>query len=265
MQDGFHQVPIATAICASRSTPVTFPPDCAKVGEETLISSTVDTMKKEELAKMIDHTVLKPDTTMLDVKRVCNEALQHGFGCVCVAPTWLHLAVKTLAGTGVRVGTVTGFPHGDTLTVVKCVEASTVLEAGADEVDMVIPVGKLKSDETEVVQMDIAFIADLVHRKRGALLKVILETPLLTDDEIKLGCHLAEQAGADFVKTATGYAGGGATVEAVALMREIVGDRLGVKAAGGIRDFEAAKAMIEAGATRIGASGSVNIMATFRE
>ncbi len=222
-------------------------------------------MNKEELAKIIDHTAIKPETTILDVKRVCQEAIQHGFGCVCVAPTWVHLAAKTLAGTGVRVGTVTGFPHGNTLTVVKCVEASTVLEAGADEIDMVIPVGALKSDESEMVQMDIAFLADLVHRKEGALLKVILETPLLTDDEIKLGCHLSEQAGADFVKTATGFAGGGATVEAVSLMREVVGDRLGVKAAGGVSDYQTAKAMIDAGATRIGASGSINILETFTE
>lgn len=222
-------------------------------------------MKKEELAKIIDHTAIKPETTILDVKRLCQEAVEYGFGCVCVAPTWVPLAVKALAGTGVRIGTVTGFPHGNTMTVVKCVEASTVLEAGADEIDMVIPVGALKSDEPEMVQMDITFIADLVHRKQDALLKVILETPLLTDDEIKLACHLAEQAGADFVKTATGFAGGGATVEAVTLMREVVGERLGVKAAGGIGDFATAKAMIEAGATRIGASGSVRILETYTE
>jgi deoxyribose-phosphate aldolase len=124
-------------------------------------------------------------------------------------------------------------------------------------------IGQLKSDELELVQMDVAFIADLVHRKSGAIVKVILETPLLTDDEIKLACHLCENAGADFVKTATGYAGGGATVEAVRLMRESVGDRLGVKAAGGIGDFKTARAMIDAGANRIGASKSLDILATF--
>ena len=221
-------------------------------------------MNKKELAGMIDHTAIRPDTTVTDVKQLCDEAVQYGFGVVCVAPTWVPLAVKALAGTGVRVGTVAGFPHGSTFTVVKCVEASTVLEAGADEIDMVLPIGALKSDEPEMVQMDVAFIADLVHRKKDAVVKVILETPLLTPDEINLGCHLAEQGGADFVKTATGFAGGGATVEAVRLMKETVGDRLGVKAAGGIGDYAAAKAMIDAGATRIGASASINIIKTFK-
>lgn len=221
-------------------------------------------MNKKQLARMIDHTAIKPDVTIMDVKRLCDEAIQHGFGCVCVAPTWVPLAVKALGGSGIRVGTVAGFPHGNTFTVVKCVEASTVLEAGADEIDMVLPIGALKSDESEMVQMDIAFIADLVHRKQGAVVKVILETPLLTSDEIILACHLAEQGGADFVKTATGFAGGGATVEAVKLMRETVGDRMGVKAAGGIGDFGTAVAMIDAGANRIGASASVNIMKTFK-
>jgi deoxyribose-phosphate aldolase len=222
-------------------------------------------MKREELAKMIDHTAIAPDVTILDVKRACEEAVTYGFGVVCVAPTWVSLTVKTLAGTGVRVGTVAGFPHGNTLTVVKSVEASTMMEAGAEEIDMVLPIGALKSDEAEVVQMDIAFISDLVHRKPGAIVKVILETPLLTEDEIKLACHLAEGAGADFVKTATGFSGGGATVEAVRLMKKTVGNRLGVKAAGGIRDYRTAKAMIDAGASRIGASRSVDIMESFVE
>jgi deoxyribose-phosphate aldolase len=222
-------------------------------------------MTRKELAKMIDHTVIKPDASMTDVTRACDEAMEHGFGVVCVAPTWVPLAVKTVAGSGVRVGSVAGFPHGSTLTVVKCVEASTVLEAGADEIDMVLPIGQLKSDESELVQMDIAFIADLVHRKADAIVKVILETPLLTADEIKLACHLCEQAGADFVKTATGFAGGGATVEAVKLMRETVGDRLGVKAAGGIGDYRTAKSMIDAGANRIGASKSVAILESFAD
>jgi deoxyribose-phosphate aldolase len=220
-------------------------------------------MTRAEFAKLIDHTAIKPDVSVSDVTRLCEEAAEYGFGVVCVAPSWVSLAVKTLAGSGVRVGSVAGFPHGSTLTVVKCVEASTVLEAGAEEIDMVLPIGQLKSDEPEVVQMDVAFIADLVHRKPGAIVKVILETPLLTDDEIRLACHLCEQAGADFVKTATGFAGGGATVEAVKLMRETVGDRLGVKAAGGISDYATARAMIDAGANRIGASASIAIMESF--
>lgn len=222
-------------------------------------------MTRAEFAKLIDHTAIKPDVSVSDVTRLCEEAVEYGFGVVCIAPSWVPLAVKTLAGSGVRVGSVAGFPHGNTLTVVKCVEASTVLEAGADEIDMVLPIGQLKSDEPEVVQMDVAFIADLVHRKPGAIVKVILETPLLTDDEIRLACHLCEQAGADFVKTATGFAGGGATVEAVKLMRATVGDRLGVKAAGGIADYATARAMLDAGANRIGASASVAIMASFPE
>ena len=222
-------------------------------------------MTRQELAKMIDHTAIKQDVTVVEVKRACEEAVKYGFGLVCVSPTWVSLVVKELSGTGVRVGTVCGFPHGSTLTVVKCVEASTVIEAGADEIDMVLPIGHLKSDMAEVVQMDIAFICDLVHRKPDAIVKVILETPLLTDDEIKLACYLSEQAGADFVKTATGFAGGGATVEAVRLMKESVGDRLGVKAAGGISDYKTAKAMIDAGATRIGASKSIAILDSFEE
>lgn len=222
-------------------------------------------MTKKELAAMIDHTAIRQDVTVVDVKRACEEATEYGFGVVCVAPTWVPLAAKELAKTGVRVGTVCGFPHGSTLTVVKCVEASTVIEAGADEIDMVLPIGHLKSDMAEVVQMDVAFICDLVHRKPGAIVKVILETPLLTDEEIKLACHLCEQADADFVKTATGFAGGGATVEAVRLMREAVGDTMGVKAAGGIADYQTAKAMIDAGATRIGASKSVAILESFVE
>ena len=222
-------------------------------------------MTKQELAKMIDHTAIRPEVTVVDVKKICAEAGEHGFGLVCVAPTWVPLAAKELSGSGVRVGTVCGFPHGSTLTVVKCVEASTVMEAGADEIDMVLPIGHLKSDMAEVVQMDIAFICDLVHRKQGAIVKVILETPLLTDEEINLACHLCEQAGADFVKTATGLAGGGATVEAVRLMKQAVGDRLGVQAAGGIADYPTAKAMIDAGASRIGASKSVEILESFEK
>ena len=220
-------------------------------------------MTRAEFAKLIDHTAIRPDVSVSDVTKLCEEAIEYGFGVVCVAPSWVPLAVKSLAGSGVRVGSVAGFPHGSTLTVVKCVEASTVMEAGADEVDMVLPIGQLKSDEPEVVQMDVAFIADLVHRKPGAIVKVILETPLLTDDEIRLACQLCEQAGADFVKTATGFAGGGATVEAVKLMRETVGDRLGVKAAGGIGDYATAMAMLDAGANRIGASASVAIIESF--
>lgn len=222
-------------------------------------------MTRDLLAKMIDHTAIKPDASMSDVTNACEEAMEYGFGLVCVAPTWVPLAVRTVAGSGVRVGSVAGFPHGNTLTVVKCVEASTVMEAGADEIDMMLPIGQLKSDESELVQMDIAFIADLVHRKSDAIVKVILETPLLTVEEVKLACHLSEQAGADFVKTATGFAGGGATVESVRLLRETVGDRLGVKAAGGISDYKTAKAMIDAGANRIGASQSVAILESFVE
>jgi len=215
-----------------------------------------------ELAPLIDHTCLRPDAVSADIDRLCDEALEHGFFSVCVAQVWVAHAVARLAETPVRVGTVAGFPHGNNLAVVKGVEAESALAAGVDEIDMVMNLGAFKDGAHDTVAADIALVADMVHGKRGALLKVILEIALLSDDEIVLACGLAERAGADFVKTSTGFAGGGATEAAVRCMRGAVGERLGVKAAGGIRDAGTARAMVVAGASRIGCSNSVAVVST---
>jgi deoxyribose-phosphate aldolase len=213
-----------------------------------------------DLAPFIDHTCLRPDAVAADIDRLCDEALEHGFFSVCVAQVWVARAAERLQGEPVRIGTVAGFPHGNTLAVVKGVEAETALAAGADEIDMVMNLGAFKDGAHDSVAADISLVGDMVHGKRGALLKVILETALLDDAEIVAACGLAERAGADFVKTSTGFAGGGATETAVRLMRRAVGDRLGVKAAGGIRDAATARALVEAGASRIGCSASVAVV-----
>jgi deoxyribose-phosphate aldolase len=218
-------------------------------------------MDRIELARRIDHTCLRPDATARDVERACEEALAYGFHAVCVAPTRVAHVTGVLAGTRVRVCTVVGFPHGNTLGAVKLAEADAVLRAGAHEVDMVAHIGALKDGDDAAFALDVERVADTVHETEAAILKVILETALLTDDEIVRACGLAESAGADFVKTSTGFAAGGATLEAVRLMRRAVGERLGVKAAGGIRDRATALAMLEAGATRLGTSASVAIIA----
>lgn len=217
-------------------------------------------MNRIELARRIDHTCLRPEATARDVERACDEALAYGFHAVCVAPTRVADIAGFLAGTPVQVCTVVGFPHGDTLSSVKSAEAAEVLRAGAHEVDMVAQIGALKDGDDASFALDISRVAETVHAKETAILKVILETALLTDDEIIRACRLSESAGADFVKTSTGFAAGGATVEAVRLMRRTVGERLGVKAAGGIRDRATALAMLEAGATRLGTSASVAIV-----
>ena len=214
-----------------------------------------------DIAKLIDHTCLTPGATAQDIDRLCEEAVHHCFCSVCVAPVWVARAAERVAGSSVRVCSVVGFPHGNTLSVVKGVEAETVLQAGADEIDMVLNIGALRQGAHELVSADIALVAEFVGAKRGGILKVILEVALLNDEQIVKGCQLAEKARADFVKTSTGVGLSGATVEAVRLMRETVGDRLGVKAAGGIRDYEEATTMIDAGANRIGASASVAIVA----
>jgi len=217
-------------------------------------------MDRIELARRIDHTCLRPEASARDVERACEEALAYGFHAVCVAPTRVAGVAGLLAGTPVRVCTVVGFPHGNTLGAVKSAEAAAVLKAGAHEVDMVAQIGALKDGDDAAFALDIARVAGTVHEIEAAILKVILETALLTDDEIVRACRLAESAGADFVKTSTGFAAAGATVAAVRLMRGVVGDRLGVKAAGGIRDRATALAMLEAGATRLGTSASVAIV-----
>lgn len=212
------------------------------------------------IASLIDHTCLAPDATATDIDRLCDEAVRHGFYSVCVSPLWVAHAAKRLSESAVRICSVAGFPLGNTLSVVKGVEAESVLRDGADEVDMVMNVGALRQGALPLCSTDIALVAEFVRAKPGAVLKVILEVALLSDEEIVTACRLSEEAGAHFVKTSTGMGPPGATVEAVALMRQTVGDRLGVKAAGGIRDYQTARAMVEAGATRIGASASVAIV-----
>ncbi|MBV9865221.1 MAG: deoxyribose-phosphate aldolase [Abitibacteriaceae bacterium] len=214
----------------------------------------------EQLASMIDHTALKPETTRAQIRQLCEEARQFNFVAVCVAPLWIDFAVHQLSGSPVKVATVVGFPHGNTLTDVKAFETTQAIERGAQEVDMVIPVGTLKCKDTDAVLEDIGAVVESARSKPGLVVKVILETALLTDEEKVSACHLAAEAGADFVKTSTGFSSGGATVADVTLMRRTVGDRLGVKAAGGIRDLATARAMIEAGANRIGCSASLAIM-----
>ncbi len=212
-----------------------------------------------DLAHYIDHTLLKPEATAADIDRLCAEAAEHGFAAVCINPTWVRRAAENLRGSDVAVASVIGFPFGAGTTEVKAMEARRAIRDGAREIDMVINIGALKSGMHDAVREDIARVSDAC-REAGAANKVIIETALLTDEEKVIACRLAQQAKADMVKTSTGYAKGGATVFDVALMRETVGPRMGVKAAGGIRTAEDVQDMIAAGATRIGASAGVKIV-----
>jgi deoxyribose-phosphate aldolase len=212
------------------------------------------------LARMIDHTLLKPDAVRVEIEQLCAEALHYGFAGVCVNPSYVQTAAKLLRGSSVNVCTVIGFPLGATSTAAKVFETIQALQDGAQEVDMVINVGMLKSGDCSFVRNDIAAVVEAA-RIRNAATKVILETCLLTDEEIIIVCSLAKDAGADFVKTSTGFSKGGATVHDIALMRKTVGAAIGVKASGGIRTREQALAMIAAGATRIGTSSSILIAA----
>lgn len=224
------------------------------------LSSTLGSARiSAEIARMIDHTLLKPDATQDQIAQLCYEARKYGFAAVCVNPTWVKLCSQLLKGSPVRVCTVVGFPLGATPTEVKAYEAQQAIDDGATEVDMVINIGALKSKDYALVERDIATVARTCHAG-GAILKVILETALLTDEEKVIACQLAKAAGADFVKTSTGFGPGGATVRDVELMRQVVGAEMGVKAAGGIRSYQDAQAMIAAGATRIGASAGVQIV-----
>ena len=220
-------------------------------------------MTPERLAALIDHTLLKPDATRADILTLCAEAEAHRFASVCVNPCWVRVAADALAASGVPVCAVIGFPLGATTTAVKVYEAGEALRDGAREIDMVINVGALRGGAFDVVREDIAAVAGVCHRA-GALLKVILETGLLDDGQKETACRLAAEAGADFVKTSTGFGAGGATVADVQLMRRVVGPAIGVKASGGIRDLPTLLAMVSAGATRIGASAGVRIMAEAR-
>ena len=211
------------------------------------------------VASMIDHTLLKPDATKQDIEELCREAAQFKFATVCVNPTWVALSAKLLAGSGVGVCSVVGFPLGATTADVKGYETRRAIFDGAREIDMVINVGALKSGDVRAVERDIESVTGPC-RDCGALSKVIIEAALLTDEEKVTACTLAKAAGADFVKTSTGFGPGGATAADVALMRRIVGAEMGVKAAGGVRDLDGMKAMIAAGATRVGASAGVKIV-----
>ncbi len=216
-------------------------------------------MSPRALAAMIDHTLLKADATADQVATLCREAVEHGFASVCVNPYWVPMAGAEVAGSAVKVCTVIGFPLGATSTRAKMAEAEIALREGAAELDMVMNVGALRSGELAVVETDIANIAILCH-DAGAIVKTILETAYLDDEQKRLACKLARAAGADFVKTSTGFAAAGASAADVALMRGAVGPEMGVKASGGIRTYEDAMRMIEAGANRIGASASVRIV-----
>ena len=207
---------------------------------------------------MIDHTLLKANTTKEQIIKLCEEAKQCGFASVCVNPTWVALAAELLEGTGVKVCTVIGFPLGANAPETKAFETKDAINKGANEVDMVINIGALKDGNDELVERDIRAVVEAAEGK--ALVKVIIETCLLTEEEKVRACQLAVKAGADFVKTSTGFSTGGATVEDVALMRKTVGDKVGVKASGGVRNVDDAKAMITAGATRIGTSSGVAIV-----
>ncbi len=208
------------------------------------------------LAKYIDHTLLKPDATPDEIKKLCAEAREYGFASVCVNSCYAALASAELEGSGVEVCCVVGFPLGAMDMASKAIEARNAVAAGAQEIDMVMNIGRLKGAEYEYVRADIATVVQTA----GVPVKVIIETCLLSDDEKRWACQIAEQAGAAFVKTSTGFSTGGATAEDVRLMRETVSERVRVKAAGGIRNYETAMAMIEAGADRLGASAGISIV-----
>jgi deoxyribose-phosphate aldolase len=228
------------------------PFDAASFAKHTLAS-------REALAAVIDHTLLKPEASREQVLKLCAEAAEHRFACAMVNPAWVATAYAALAGTGVPVGVVVGFPLGANLTTTKREEAAALIRLGARELDMVQNVGLLKSGENARVLSDIRGVAEVVH-DAGAILKVILETSLLNLEEKLRASELACQAGADFLKTSTGFSSAGATAPDVALLRGVAGGRCGVKASGGVRTLEDARAMLEAGANRIGASASVAIV-----
>ena len=210
-----------------------------------------------EVNKYIDHTILKPETTKAQILTLCEEAKQFNFASVCVNPTWVATCANELKGTDVKVCTVIGFPLGATFKEVKAYETKLAIEKGASEIDMVINVGAAKDQNWELVYEDIKAVVEAAN---GVLVKVIIETCLLTDEEKVKACEMAVKAGAHFVKTSTGFSTGGATAADVALMRQTVGESVGVKASGGVRTAEDMKVMVEAGANRIGTSGGVSLV-----
>ena len=215
-------------------------------------------MNRTQLAAFIDHTVLKPDAGTSAIERACREALQFGFFAVCIAPRHVALAARLLRESPVKIATVVGFPNGDSLSAAKVAETRAAIDAGAHEIDMVIPIGAARDGDWNVVSADVAAIVEAARGR--ALVKVILENAYLDEAQKVAVCRICREVGADFVKTSTGFAATGATLEDVVLMNAIVGDTMGVKAAGGIRDLETATMMIEAGATRLGCSASVAII-----
>jgi deoxyribose-phosphate aldolase len=241
------------------------PQTCARNTKEIIAAgadrvSASDRLTKIDpsIAALIDHTILKPDATRADIVKVCREARDYGFASVCVNPYWVPVVRAELAGSPVKVCSVVGFPLGATSTEAKVCETAAALRAGAQEIDMVINVGALRSGDHEAVKLDIQQVVEVAH-EAGAIVKVILETALLDDNQKAVACTLAKLAGADFVKTSTGFGPSGATAKDVALMRSVVGPEMGVKASGGIRTLADLKTMTAAGATRIGASASVKI------
>jgi deoxyribose-phosphate aldolase len=212
-----------------------------------------------DVARFIDHTLLKPDASRIEILKVCEEGVRYGFASVCINPIWVREAACALRGSGVKVCTVIGFPLGANVPDTKVYEARRAIFDGASELDMVVNVGALKSGDHDLVSRDIRGVVEVAH-EAGYICKVIIETALLTDDEKVSACLIAKEAGADFVKTSTGFSKGGATVVDVALMRRVVGGQMGVKASGGVRDLKQAQEMIRAGATRIGASVGVQII-----
>jgi deoxyribose-phosphate aldolase len=233
--------------------------DCVACGADRVSTCEPLAGVDPALAAYIDHTILRADATAADVRKICAEARRYCFASVCVNSSWVPLVAAELAGSGVKVCTVVGFPLGAASTSAKVAEAEVAIKVGAHEVDMVISVGALKGGDHEYVKNDIQAVASVCHRG-GAILKVILETALLDDAQKAVACSLCKLAGADFVKTSTGFGPGGATAHDIALMRSIVGPEMGVKASGGIRTLEDVRTMIAAGATRIGASASVKII-----
>lgn len=267
---GFRSVPIGQVVhdadtcdrCRNWGVSGVRGPEETRVLAEAGASRVAATMgycpASDGLASLIDHTLLKPDATREEVEQLCREAAQFCFASVCVNPNWVSLCREMLRNSGVKVCTVIGFPLGAHVPDVKAYEARRAVEQGAEEVDMVINIGALKSKDYALVEQDIHSVVQAAGK--GVIVKVILETSLLTRDEKLMGCSLSKAAGADYVKTSTGFAGGGATVEDVQLMRETVGPEMGVKASGGVRTRSDAEAMVAAGATRLGASAGVKIV-----
>ena len=215
-------------------------------------------MNKHQIARYIDHTLLKPEASLSDIGKLCLEAVDYGFASVCVNPCNVEAAYAGVADSQVRVCTVIGFPLGAGTTAAKVFEAEDAVSSGAQEVDMVMNIGRFKEKKFEYVQKDISAVAASVKGK--AVLKVIVETGFLSDREVKRACEIVRDAGADFIKTSTGFSKGGATVEHVKIMKGVMGDQIGIKASGGVRNYEQALAMIAAGATRIGTSAGIEIV-----